>query len=86
MLSDMRFSGIMPVFQKENRAVSNYGRQEPPEGIGVDTFDFWTPEKMPAGKNIAMTITPPLSCFRSLNLKNSQLRPDFNWASELLDS
>lgn len=77
-LSDERFSGIMTVLQKENRDVSNYGRQEPPKDIGIDTFDFWTPEKQPAGKNVAMTITPALQNFSSTNLKNNEVRPTSN--------
>ena len=75
MLSDERFSGIMTVLQKETPAVSNYGKQEPPEGIGVDTFDFWTPEKKPAGKNIAMFIEPAIQNFSSINIKNNNVRP-----------
>ncbi len=90
MLSDERFTGIMTVLQKENRAVSNYGRQEPPKGIGVDTFDFWTPEKMPEGKNIAMIIQPAIQNFSSVNIKNNHVRPTSNgyynaWLAELND-
>ncbi len=90
MLSDDRFSGIMTVLQKETPAVSNYGKQEPPEGIGVDTFDFWTPEKTPEGKNISMTIEPPIQNFSSINIMNSHVRPTSEgysnaWLAELND-
>ena len=74
-LSNERFSGIMTVLQKENRDVSNYGRQEPPSNIGIEAFDFWTPEKQPAGKNVAMTITPALQNFPPTNLANNEVRP-----------
>ena len=89
-LSDERFSGIMTVQQKVNRAVSNFGTQEPPKTIGIDTFDFWTPERMPNGKNIAMKISPSLQCFSLENIKNSHLRPTSNgqvngWVSALND-
>ena len=89
-LSDERFSGIMTVQQKVNRAVSNFGMQEPPKNIGIDTFDFWTPERMPNGKNIAMKISPSLQCFSSENIKNGHLRPTSNgqvngWVSALND-
>ncbi|WP_190809448.1 FAD-dependent oxidoreductase [Flagellimonas sp. S3867] len=90
MLSDERFTGIMTVLQKENRHVSNYGRQEPPMEIGVDTFDFWTPEKMPAGKNIALTIEPAVQNFSSINIKNNDVRPTSDgysnvWLAQLND-
>ena len=89
-LSDERFSGIMTVQQKVNRAVSNFGTQEPPKTIGIDTFDFWTPERMPNGKNIAMKISPSLQCFSLENIKNNHLRPTSNgqvngWVSALND-
>ena len=89
-LSDERFSGIMTVQQKVNRAVSNFGTQEPPKTIGIDTFDFWTPERMPNGKNIAMKILPSLQCFSLENIKNNHLRPTSNgqvngWVSALND-
>ncbi|UII75352.1 FAD-dependent oxidoreductase [Flagellimonas sp. HMM57] len=74
-LSDERFSGVMTVQHKVNPAVSNYGIQEPPEGIGVDTFEFWTPQRFPKGKNLALDITPPIQGFFTENLKNQQLRP-----------
>ncbi len=90
MLSDERFIGVMTVLQKENRHVSNYGRQEPPKDIGVDTFDFWTPEKMPEGKNIAMSIEPPVQNFSSKNIMNNHVRPTSDgysnvWMAELND-
>ena len=74
-LSNSCFTGITSVLQKENHHVSNYGRQEPPKGIGVDAFDFWIPEKRPPGKNIAMRIDPPIKDFVVENLSNANLRP-----------
>ncbi len=91
LLSDERFSGIMTVHQKVNKAVSNFGMQEPPEHIGIDTFDFWTPERTPNGKNIAMTISPSISCFSPEKIKNGCLRPTSNgqvnaWVAALDDT
>ena len=90
-LSDERFSGIMTVDQKVNRAVSNFGMQDPPENIGIDAFDFWTPERTPNGKNIALEISPPISCFTPENVKNGYLRPTSNgqvnaWVAALDDT
>lgn len=90
MLSDERFIGVMTVLQKETPAVSNYGKQEPPNNMGIDAFDFWTPEKMPGGKNIAMTIEPPVQNFYSVNILNNNVRPTSDgysnvWQAELND-
>jgi len=45
--SNLRLTGVLSVFNKVNLAVSNYGKQEPTEDIGVDAFEFWTPERRP---------------------------------------
>ena len=73
--SDQLVTGIMSVFNYQNPAVSNYGIQTPPEGIGVDTFELWCPIRRPKGKNLAMTFNPPLSAFPSSNLRTEIFRP-----------
>jgi hypothetical protein len=73
--SDKRITGILSVFNKTNPAVSNYGKQEPPENIGVDAFEFWVPERRPVGYNIAMKISPALRPFAPEHLKNGLQRP-----------
>lgn len=74
--SEKRFSGILSVFRKINKAVSNYGKQEPPPGIGIDTFEFWTPYRRPEGHNLAMRIEPAIQCFGPENLNNGRGRPE----------
>ena len=74
-LSNERCSAIMTVQNRINKAVSNYGKQEPPKGVGIDSFEFWTPERRPNGKNIAFSVYPALSIFESTNLTNSEIRP-----------
>lgn len=73
--SDKRISGIVSVYNAINPAVSNYGKQEPPEGLGVEAFEFWCPQRRPNGFNIAMNITPALQAFNVNNLKNGVQRP-----------
>ncbi|WP_298474235.1 FAD-dependent oxidoreductase [uncultured Maribacter sp.] len=73
--SEERYSGILSVFNGVNKAVSNNGKQTPPDGIGVDTFEFWIPHRRPEGKNIAMEISPALSSFNVANLGNGYVRP-----------
>lgn len=79
-LSDERMAGIMTVQNKINKAVSNYGKQEPKEGLGLDAFEFWTPERYPEGKNLALTIAADLNEFEPQNVVNSEIRPSSDGA------
>ncbi len=74
-VSDERCSAIMTVYNRINKAVSNYGKQEPPAGIGIDSFEFWTPERRPGGKNLAFSMYPALNIFEPNNLVNGHVRP-----------
>jgi len=73
--SEQRVTGLVTVFNATNPAVSNYGKQEPTEDIGVDTFEFWCPQRRPAGLNLAFTLSKPISLFGTKNLKNGWHRP-----------
>lgn len=73
--SDERYTGILSVFNKFNLAVNNTGKQNPPEGSGFESFEFWCPERRPSGENIAMKIHPALECFGPENLCNGFVRP-----------
>lgn len=73
--SRKRITGVLSVFNSTNPAVSNYGSQQPAEDIGVESFEFWCPQRRPEGHNIAMTITPGLDVFRPENLRNGLQRP-----------
>jgi len=44
-------------------------------GIGVDRFEFWMPERRPAGHNLAFTLSAPLKAFRAGQLTNGWFRP-----------
>lgn len=73
--SKKRYSGVLSVFNGVNKAVSNNGKQSPPDGIGVDTFEFWIPQRRPGGQNIAMEISPAIEAFQSSNIGNGYVRP-----------
>lgn len=73
--SEQRITGILTVFNAINKAVSNYGKQEPQEDIGVDAFEFWCPQRRPAGKNLALKFDPPLAAFAAENIRNGLQRP-----------
>ena len=74
-LSDQRVTGVLAVTQKFNRAVAKSPRQEPLPGSGIDSFEFWIPQRRPAGKNLALKISPPLEVFGAQNLMNGFARP-----------
>jgi len=82
--SNKRITGLVTVFNKSSEAVSNFGKQEPPEGIGVETFEFWTPQRRPDGHNFGFEIKPALSVFGVQNLNNGFTRPTYQpnaWVS-----
>ncbi|GGB97924.1 FAD-dependent oxidoreductase [Dyadobacter sediminis] len=86
--SEIRISGVVSLFNATNPAVSNYGKQEPTEDIGVDTFEFWCPQRRPEGRNIAMKLSEPLDAFTVRNLVNNYHRPVSQtnaWAADLSD-
>lgn len=84
--SQSRITGITSVFNSQNAAVSNYGKQEPPEGIGVEAFEFWIPKRRPEGHNIALEISPAIDAFRANNLKNGFTRPYLQSNAYVADS
>ncbi len=86
--SNQRFTGILSVFNGVNKAVSNNGKQVPPANLGVDTFEFWIPQRRPEGKNIAMEIAPAIKAFESENVANGFVRPGTTtnaWVADLND-
>jgi hypothetical protein len=89
--STKRVTGILSAARKWNRAVSNFGKQEMPEGVdvGVEEFEFWTPARRPAGYNLAFTCEPPLGGFAPANVTNSIARPTSGpnaWVAALDDA
>lgn len=74
-LSDSRVTGVLSLVQGANRNVAKSAVQKPPAGIGVDTFEFWLPERRPCGKNFAIAFDPPLAGFGPENIRNGLSRP-----------
>jgi hypothetical protein len=74
-LSDHRVTGILALTHEANKAVAKSAVQTPPDGVGVDTFEFWLPRRRPAGENLACAITPPIPLYATQNLLNGLARP-----------
>ncbi|MFR9579534.1 MAG: FAD-dependent oxidoreductase, partial [Rikenellaceae bacterium] len=73
--SDTRVSGTLAVYNTINPAVSNYGKQTPPDNIGVEAFEFWCPKRWYNDANVALNFRPALKEFSTENLFNSEYRP-----------
>ena len=73
--SSLRMTGVLSLSQSMNRAVAKSARQDPPPGIGIDSFEFWLPTRRPAGRNLAIQIEPPLDLYGAENVRNGIARP-----------
>jgi hypothetical protein len=81
-------TGLVSVQRKFNKAVSNHGEQVPPEGLGIERFEFWIPARRPAGRNIALHIDPALRAFDVAHLRNGFTKPWIRsnaWVADPLD-
>ncbi len=74
-LSEARVTGVMALVHSANPAVAVSAVQSPPAGCGFDTFEFWLPERRPAGKLLAAEFSPPLRPFGKEQLRSGYLRP-----------
>lgn len=74
-LSAARCTGILAVTNAFNRQVATSNQQSPPDGIGIDAFEFWLPMRRPDGCNLALTVAPPLDGFSAGNVIQGPARP-----------
>ncbi|MEZ6191440.1 MAG: FAD-dependent oxidoreductase [Phycisphaerales bacterium] len=73
--SDGLVSGVLRLSHRQGRRVSVGAIQEPPEGSGIDSFEFWLPGRRPHGKSLAMVLDPPVDCFGPENVARFPDRP-----------
>ncbi len=73
--SEQRLSGVLSLCHQVNLAVAKSPVQTPPADIGVDTFEFWQPQRRPGGHNLAVRVEPPLAAFGARNVVNGIARP-----------
>src|SRR5690606_25440644 len=86
--SDQRLSGVVSVFNGENKAVSNTGKQIVDGDIGIDQFEFWIPERRPEGQNLWLTLTTQIQALSPKSLVNGYTRPYLSanaWVAALDD-
>lgn len=73
--TEKRVTGLLSVFNTVNKAVSNYGKQTPPEDIGMEAFEFWCPQRRPDGHNLDFRTDGGLRAFSPMNVVNGLERP-----------
>ncbi|MBB5439967.1 hypothetical protein HDC92_003665 [Pedobacter sp. AK017] len=73
--SDQRITGMLSVFNGVNKAVSNNGKQLAPDGSGVESFEFWCPQRRPEGQNIALQFKQAIHTFAVGHIRNGTDRP-----------
>jgi len=73
--TEQRITGLLSVFNGVNKAVSNHGKQLPGVDSGIDEFEFWCPQRRPAGQNISIQLSEPVRLFEADNLRNGIDRP-----------
>jgi hypothetical protein len=68
-------AGVMLLRNRFNRDVAVSGTQTPPPGIGIDSFDFWLPNRRPEPQNLGFRLRNPLRAFALEHLANGTFRP-----------
>ncbi len=86
--SEQRLTGVLSLCHQVNLAVAKSAVQTPPDDIGVDTFEFWQPQRRPGGHNLALRIDPPINAFAARNIVNGIARPTNQpnaWVADFAD-
>lgn len=73
--SASRVTGVLALSHSQNAAVAKAASQTAPPNSGIESFEFWLPERRPGGKNMAIRVDPELHSFGSENLVNGEARP-----------
>ena len=74
-LSDQRLTGVLALSNGFNKRVATTSTQQPPPELGIDSFEFWLPQRRPEGRNLAMRIDPALQGFGAENVLHGPARP-----------
>ena len=75
LTSDARVSGILSLVHNGDEKVARGAVQQPPVDIGIDSFEFWHPERRPGGKNLAVKLSEPVDLFRADEVTYGHQRP-----------
>lgn len=73
--SDSCITGVLSVCAHADYKVAKNNVQKPDSDIGVDTLEFWIPERWPEGRNFAISVEPVIDAFKAENVRNGISRP-----------
>jgi hypothetical protein len=73
--TETRLTGLAALANSNPWSKESQGVQLPPDDIGFDSFEIWTPRRRPVGQNLALSLNPPLDCFKVENITNGFARP-----------
>ena len=73
--SEKRVTGVLALTNLFSDRVATSSTQQPPEGSGLDVFEFWRPLRRPGGHNLACALEPGLDVFGPENVGNGFARP-----------
>ncbi|WP_442484457.1 hypothetical protein [Aeoliella sp. SH292] len=74
-VSDHLCTGVVSIQHGGDRRVAEDDSQIPDEGIGIDAFEFWCPQRRPHGKNLAFSVSPSIEAYAPANVVNGLSRP-----------
>ncbi len=74
-MSEQSISAVTTLYNYQNPAVSNFGKQLAPSGSGVDSFEFWCPKRRPENLNMAIRFERPLAIYGIAELNTGYYRP-----------
>lgn len=81
-------TGVTTVVHRHDSKVAKSAVQCPPENSGVDAFEFWTPERRPKGRNLAISVDLTAQSFAATQVVNGLQRPGNSanaWVASLND-
>ncbi len=87
--SNERVTGILSLVNAANKRVAKSAMQAPDPALGIDTFEFWIPQRRPGGHNIAITFAEHLPLFGVSQLGSGYERPFIQsnaWVADPQDS
>ncbi len=73
--SESRVTGVLALTHRAHPSVARSAVQRPPAGSGIDTLEFWQPQRRPGGQNFALEINPPIDLFGPEQAVNGRTRP-----------
>lgn len=73
--SEARVTGVLALQHGSNRRVADHSTQSPPPGLGIDSFEFWLPQRRPAGQNLALRMGLSEDAYAGTNVIRGPDRP-----------